>query len=442
MANEANQPSTPNPDETPELVTDDTHGQEPAPSNLELKAESDNKIEVATEEGDGQWKDEKRKAIFAKAREARKKSMVDYEGPNDPAAKYGVETDTSGLGELEKQALEQQKRAKARDIAAATGQEADGEPQDGLQQSQQQPAPRPLSGNNPDDLAKVYTVIVDGQPRQITAEEALRSFQMREAAEARLQTANQILAGAKQIQKVQAQRQPSGSYEDEADFEDEPSQGGRAANTTQAHPVFDARALAEKIQLGSIDEAAESIGQLIALAQRGASPDPQAVLTVLEDRTSQELTRQYVSQQDDLKTDPHMLNLTTQMIQKEMANDLLKVMPIEELRERVKSATDLTDLHKAYRINRAPGIRSVDQLLQAGHSAARQWRYGDRPQQQAPQQHQQQPSMQARQERKNAMIQQPAQRRQLPANAQAARSIDQARADAVARIRASRGQAT
>lgn len=445
MANGANQPSTPK-DETPDTVTDDTVGGEQQSSSIEFKTSQDNKLEnVGSEEGQSDtWKDDKRNAIFAKAREARKQQMRDYEGPLDPTALYGSETDTSELGDLEKQALEQQKRHRKKTIAAATGEavEDDGEP---AEQQQVQQQPRSLSGNNPDDLKRVYTVIVDGVAQQVTAEELLREHQMDKAAARRLEIANQLLASAKNVAKVQAGRQPSDTTDDQdGDFEDETGTTARRdANTTQAHPLFDARALAEKIQLGSLDEATEAMQQFLqaAASKATANLDPNQVLAVIEDRTSKEITQAYVAKQPDLQTDPHMLEITTKEIQKEMAKDLLKVMTIDDLRERVTSAQQLTDLHKAYRINRAPGFRGVEQLLKAGHEAARAWRNGGQP---APQQQtqpaNQQRAMQDRQQRKASIPAQPAQRRTAPAAGTLAPSIEQSRSNAVARMRQARGQ--
>lgn len=431
MAVATNQPQTP--DLAPDPITPDN----PEGSGVDLQPASNNKLDVKTTPTDSdasgpprQFHDDKRAAIYAKARESRKASMQDFSGdPTDPAALYGNLNNLDDLGDLEREALERQKQVR----------EQGTQPPQTQDQPPAAPPPKPLNGLDPQLLSQRVTAIIDGQPQDISIEDAIRAFQMNSAADKRFTQANQILQQVKELQRGAAYQPPNDGQndDDEQDYNGTATSEGRPGTTGQA-ANFDARALAEKIQLGSTEEAAEAIGSLIEAVKSNQAPVDHTIqtLAVLEDRTSTEALQRYASENPDLQ-DEIMQDLTAKYIQRAMVDDLIASgMSADQLRKMVRNPQELTNLHKLARIQQAPGVRSTLDLVKAGHSQARAWRgqttAAPRPGQ---------PTMAQRNERKASLPTQPASRgNAATAIPQRPVSQEQRRSDAVAQMRKARGQ--
>jgi hypothetical protein len=425
MATGANQPQTPDlAPESPVYEDGNLPQNDQAPQSSARTVQEDS----ADRREPQQWKDDKRSEIFERARERRMQETEPFSGdPNDPDALYGSNTDQSDLGELEQEALRRRQEA----TSQITG---------------QQPR-KPLNGLDPQFLATRAPVIIDGQQHEITVEEALREYQINRAADKRLEQANALLAQTKQFRQTHAtpaandgNDEPTG--QDDSTFD----QGYDEDRGHTTRRPGNAKELVEKIQLGTPDEAQQALEDFISQAVNRDAPvdDTTRVLTALEDANSKQAILQF-AQENPQVNNPVVQMETTREIQRNMALDLMKAgYTIEQLRELAPSEKHLTNLHKQARIQRLNGVRSVPDLMAAGYQGAmnnlRQLVGSPTPQQeQNPA-----PSMQQRQQRKEALQQQPVARRLSPSLAAPSqqRTQEQSRSAAVSRIRQSRGQPT
>lgn len=428
----------PTPDLAPEDVTlEDGGPQQAAPANPEPDAGQQDD----SEDG-GQPKffvDGKRAAIMAKARDLRSAQMhSEFDGNVNGTA---LNNGTGDMGDIEREALARAKTANQQDIAAATGQQ---QPQDVTLPAPQQGE---LMGYDPEFLAKTVTTKVNGRTVTKTIEDLIRDSQRVEAADQNLAFAKGILTAAKQFSSAAQNQGDAGS---EPDGRDNSQPAGHESSEdggdTSRDPKEMARALAEKIQLGSTDEATEALASIIEMAQspRGQEIDQAAVLQVLEDRASAEALTKYVTANPELASDEKIVNLTASEIQKFMAQDLLNAgLTRQWLTENVRSAADLTRLHREARIARAPNVRSVADLTKAAYDSVIQWRGGRQQQQQQRPAYQPDASLQqTRQDRKASLTHQPAPRgnAQLPASQQE-RTQEQSRQDRFAAMMKARGRA-
>lgn len=423
MANEAHQLQTPK-DEAPDTVTPDTAGEQLPVVELRPK---DNKLDVGAEplpkENVVDHIAEKRARIQANAKAARSKTDLPFSGDtHDPTVLYGRDANTDDLGEIEREAIARQKEVRE----AREAEEAQEEPE-----AQPAPQQKPLNGLDPVLLATKVRTKIDGQEAEITVEDAIRNYQIQSAANARLEQANQLLSQAKSFHRNAAQPHV---VEEENDQQDSQRQ-------EESQPALDFKTMAEKIRLGTDDEAAETLQELIQMAQQNRAPvdTTETVLEVLEDRNSEAQLRDYAKKNPDL-TDPIMQQIVIQNVHRAMADDLVAAgIPVDDLRQIINSSKDLTDLHKRARINRAP-VRDTATLLSVAHAAAKAWRSGG--QQPAPATPAPAPALN-RQVRKEALTPQPAMRRQASlADNKPAPSIEAIRANAVAKIRQGRHQST
>ncbi|MEN6302260.1 MAG: hypothetical protein ABFD96_06005 [Armatimonadia bacterium] len=443
MATEANQPQTPDlpPDLPVESVTSDDGGNT-QPSYTPPQTPPA-KQEQAEERQEAQpWKDERRAEIFARAREKRQAETEPFSGdPNDPAALYGTQVEQDDLGDLEKAALQRRKDY----LAEMAGQQPEG------QQQQQQPARKTLNGLDPELLARTATIIVDGQPREITVEEALRNYQIEEAAKRRLEDAKALLRHTSEFQRVQQPQPGSQRTEDtEPSEQDNPAsdQGDmdQGRGNTVRRPA-NAGELIEKIQLGSRDEAIEAIEEFISAAVNRPPPvdETTRVLTALEDANAEKAIRAFAEQNPQIATHPAVQSVATMEIHKGMAEDLLRAgYSMDDLRQAAPNAQALAQLHKQARIKGLKGVRSVTDLVSAGYQGAIS-NLRSLVDQAAPRNPANPPAnMQQRQQRKETLQPQPAARRLSPAMTAPSkpRTEQQSRSDAVARMRQSRGQPT
>lgn len=437
MAIEANQLPTPSNDIPPDQITADEGGQEQPASGIELKPavnklerdESEDRSEIQT------WKDDKRSEIFARAREAKKQNTTEYSGsPSDPNALYGTESDKSELGALEQEALRRQQEVARQDLEDVTGEPAP--------PIQQQPAPAPrktLNDLDPNFLATPLRAIVDGEERLITVEEAIRNYQINQAADNRLVTAQALLQQAKEFHARQATPAPQQGYsseEQDSDTSDAPRR-----NTS----AVDAKDLIEKIQLGSTEEALTALDSFIDMKVRNAVPagvDESTVLNVLENRNAREAITQFAAKNPEIVNDPIINDMIPKFSHREMVEDLQRTgLTLDQLREHVRSPQDLTAMHREARAKRVPGVRSVDQIMSSAYQRIQAWRTGGNPQPQPSPSNQTRVNLQDRQERKAALPNQPTSRKLAPQPSRAAATQDESRQGAVARMRQARGQA-
>lgn len=383
------------------------------------------------------WTDDKRNAIFARAKEKRQAETEPFSGdPNDPNALYGSNTDQSDMGELEKEAL----RRRQEHLGQITN----------LDQQQGQQPGKPLNGIDPTILAATVPIVVDGEQRLVTVEEALRNYQIEEAAKRRLEQAKSLLQHSQQFQRQQQPQpgqqgaeytEPSGQDDSTGNPDDEQGLG-----YTSRRPA-NAKDLVEKIQLGSTDEALEALDEFISSAVNRAPPvdETTRVLTALEDVNAQKAIRAFAEKNPQVATNPVLQAEVSRVSYRLMAEDLLRAgYTMDQLRQAAPDAQHLTQLHKQARIQGVKGVRRVDELVDAAyHGAINEMRTlvdtAARPA--APNQA---PAMQQRQQRKEGLPPQPAARRLSPAFAAPSqnRSQDQSRSAAVMKMRQARGQST
>lgn len=427
MATEANQLRTPDlPPEGP--VFEDGNipqvDSTPAPQPAARTVQEDS----ADRQEPKQWADDKRTEIFNRARERRLQSTEPFSGdPNDPNALYGSDVDQSDLGELEQEALRRRQEVQ------------------GIQQQPQQQQPKkPLNGLDPDFLSQAVPVIVDGEQRAVTMEELLRNYQIDQAAQRRLEQAKALLAQTQEFQRTQAQPARGPEYDELTGQDDATGDRGNdeVDGYTSRRPA-NAKELVEKIQLGTPEEATQALEDFISQAVNREAPvdETTRVLTALEDANSKQVVLQFAQANPQIQN-PTVQAEVTREVQRNMALDLMKAgYTVDQLRQLAPSAQHLTQLHKHARVQRLAGVRSVQELMPAAYQGAME---NLRQLVGAPTQQQGQttPSMQQRQQRKETLQTQPVARRLTPsvsASSQA-RSQEQSRTAAVARIRQSRGQ--
>lgn len=384
-----------------------------------------------------QWKDTKREEIFARAKEKRAAETQPFSGdPNDPSALYGTQTDQSELGELEQEALRRRQ--------AHLGQIAQ-QPQQGQQPQQR----KPLNGLDPNLLAQPVPIIVDGQQIEVPFEELVRNYQIDQAATKRLEQAKMLLAQTQEFQRVH-QPQPGNAtagYEEPTEQENSPDgQDGYddAPSYTSRKPA-NVKDLVEKIQLGTPEEAATALEEFVSSAMNRSAPvdETTRVLSALEDANAKQAITAFAEQNPQIATNPILQQEATKEIHRNMAMDLINAgYTMDNLRQMAPTPQALTALHKQARINRVRGVRSVSDLVNAGYHGAltnlRQLVDTTAPRS-APNQAQ---SMQQRQQRKETLQPQPVARRLSTGMAppSQAKSQEQSRAAAVARMRQARGQ--
>ena len=383
------------------------------------------------------WTDNKRSEIFARARETRLDQTEPFSGdPNDPDALYGPTTDASELGELEQEALRRR--------------------QQNLGQVAQQPqqtqgnAPKPLNGIDPQFLAQPVPIIVDGEERVVPIEELVRNYQIDQAAAKRLEQAKALLAQTQEFQRLQPQpgnrgaeyEEPSGQDDSTDDSE---TYGDDRGNTSRRSTSV--KELVEKIQLGTPDEAAQALEEFVSSAVNRSAPvdETTRVLTALEDHNAKQAVVAFAEQNPQIATNPILQAEATRHIHRGMAEDLLRAgYTMDQLRQMAPGAKELAQLHKQARIQGVKGVRRVSELVSAGYQGAlTQLRSLVETAAPAIAQNPA-PSMAQRQQRKESLQPQPVARRLSPGMSAPSqqRSQEQSRQNAVARIRAARGQAT
>jgi hypothetical protein len=427
MEFEQNQLPTSKPVDIPaEQPTFDDGGQNapmptPAPPPAAQQQEEDPDRESAV------WKDDKRAAIFARAKESRAQDAEPFSGdPNDPAARYGTDVDTSDMGDLEIEALRRR--------------------QEFLAEQGQQQAPKPLNGMDPALLSQAVRVKVDGEEHEVSIEELTRNYQIGLAADKRLEQAKALLQATQQFQRNQPQ---PGQY---AEYSEPQEQDDAARHPDDVHDhghtsrrKTDFKDLVEKIQLGTPDEALEALDTFVSAAVNKQAPvdETTRVLTALEDHNSTQAVRAFGEKNPQLVNNPALQAEATQHIYRGMAEDLLRAgYTVDQLREVAPDPRSLTQLHKEARISRLKGVRPVSDLLSAGYQGAINNLRSIFDQAAPAVAPNQAPTLSQRQQRKESLQPQPAARRLSPgltAPSQS-RSIDQSRQAAVQRMRQSRGQ--
>lgn len=383
--------------------------------------------------------DEARNAIYGRARQSR---AAEAPTPfttdiNDPDLNFGANRTVplDAPSPLEQQAIDAE-RQHMRDIAQGSGQYNPNEQFAGQE--------RVRSYGDPTLMQEKIKVIVNGQEKLITLQEAAANYQMNSAARDYLEQAKTILSATKTF--ARNQNTTGQGTEPGSDPGSRPQNAPPAAGDTSQAPDIDASLadIAERIQLGDKEDAAKAIRQLVdhvRSSANGPTFDAQQVLSVLEDRNTEDAVRAFVTKTN--LTDPTMGMIVKQNAEREMLQDLLNAgFTQEDLRENIKSPQHLAQAHKAARINRLPGIRDHATILQAGYNAAQQWRTGAA----APASSQQQNGgngqqlSQQRQQRLASVPQQPANRRQTTGYAPPPASRETSLASAVQRMREARGQ--
>lgn len=444
MANEQNQLPTPKDIEPDTPTAEDGAGEgglDLRPAQQKLGDEPPASEEQREPQ---QWKDEKRAAIFAKSRE-RTANYREYGGdPNDASITYGDDNAAADdMDDLEREAMERARQSRQKDIEKATGQT-----QPAAQQQQDGEDAPYFEQLDPVLLQQKVTLKIDGKPVRVTFEEALRHRQMHGAAENRLEHAKQLARQAQELVRnaTPAPGSPQTTGQDQR--RDNPFDAPPAGRNTSAPPV-DKKALIERIQIGTPEEALEAFDQILESARVSQQPadDTTRVLTVLEDRNSEDALKRFAEKHPEIR-DETLASLVTENVRTVMATDLINAgYSPDYLRTVITSPDDLTRFHKMQRINRVPGIRSTGDVLEIALSGAKQ-KISElsgvlRTDQGQGQQRgtTSAPATPTRQQRKAALPAQPAQRTAVRTPAQTQQvSVEQSRANAVARIRQGRGQ--
>ena len=451
MANEQHQLPTPSAtlaDMRPEPPITDDGGSGFSPSSA---PPSSDKLDVATHgEGDTpptqEFKDEKRNAIFARAKTRRAEQMEDFDGDaNNADARYG-KVDQSEMGDLEREALERRKQYQREQVEAAT------------EQPQQQPAKpanpydtAPSLQNLPDELRNMqFTLKVDGRDQPITIEELIRNEQKNRAADSRFELSKQLLQQAQEMSRLAQQPEGQPDHRGQSPRGDNPWDAPADGHTSHEQPALDVKSLVEKIQLGTADEAAEALTQFFNAAQRQAQPqvdDTTRVLTAIEDHNAAGVVADFAQRHPEVR-DPDLQGLIARNTVYVMADDLERAgYTTDWLKQNVPSIQALKDLHKMARIQRMPGIRSTNDVLEAALQSVKQKATGwagspTAPAPSAARPANQPAGLQQRADRKQGLAQQPALRRAQAPQPPQQRTQEQSRAAAVAQIRARRGQST
>lgn len=381
------------------------------------------------DKGPQKFVDDKRNAIVARAREVRAESLSDFAGDvNDPALQYGTEAaaDTDDMSPIEVEAMERARQVHQQPPAAA---------------------PKPLNGLAPEVLAREVPIVVNGQQSFITVEELIRREQQTRAADQKLNLAKQLLNQTQQYHRQQPQPGEGDGYDEQSgqDFPEMDAEIDAPRGKTSPAPQIDFADVTEKIQLGNPDEVAAALRNVFDAFQQDASQvdDATRVLTVLEDRNAKEALERFAERTPHIRDNPVLQAETTRHIHREMVNDLVSAgYSLDDLRTSVQNERALTDLHKQARISRMRGVRSTEQLIDAGYQGAVKSLRALADTIAQPRQANQPAQMQQRIQRKEQLQNQPAPRRMAPTltQQQAPKTVDQSRSDAFSRMRQARGQ--
>lgn len=443
MAVETNQSQTP--DLLPDAPVADTEAVRVASPETEAAPPAAASPETAKSQSKPpEYVDEARNAIYARARESRAREAQTPFGDdiNDPDLNFGanraIPLDVAPSS-LEQQALDAEQRH-MRTIAQAPN----GAGYDANEQFADPQQPRVREYGDPSLQQERIKVIINGEPRVVTLQEALANYQMNSAGRDFLDQAKALLSATKSFVRNQPTSGADSGLGDDPRNRSQ-SQSAAAGDTSQAQDLDTGLAdIAERIQLGDKEDAAKALRQLVdhvRSSASGPSVDAQQILSVLEDRNTEDAVRTFVTKTN--LTDPTMGMIVKQNAEREMLQDLLNAgFTQQDLAENIKSPQHLAAAHKAARINRLPGVRDHATILQAGYNAAQQWRTGAAA---PPASNQQnggngQQLSQQRQQRLASVPQQPANRRQTPGYAPPPPSRDQRIANAVQAMRQSRGQ--
>lgn len=363
--------------------------------------------------------EDKRLAIAANYRrrpEAQDDASTDAIDPNDPALTYGSHPEAGDdMDDQEREALQ---RAR---VAAGEGEEPAAE-------------------------APQYEVNVNGERRLVTVAQLISNFQKNSAADQRLHQAAELLKAAGQL----AQTRNASA----ADTQAEPPPAPGKPSTSPLSDITDeelAKVL-EQVQYGDPADGAAALrqyGEMIAArVQPAPTPAPvdarSQVRFALEDERSERALKTFVEQNADIAADPGLQRVTADFAHAEMLQDLLTVLPEEEIRATIRNPRDLVLAHKAARVEGWDGIRSPEEILAASLTTAKKWAQRVAGGNAAPAQPANGNGQTDRLERKRTSVQlQPAMRGQPPrAPTQISGDLTAHRSAAVAKMRQARGQVT
>ena len=200
----------------------------------------------------------------------------------------------------------------------------------------------------------------------------------------------------------------------------------------------------EKIAFGTTEEGTDALGELLI----SVAPQPQSldinnqVETVLAQRdyrkSSEDTTRKFAEKYPSLATDSIIQSVSGELVAQEMVKDFVKAgISLDVIEKTLPNRQAVKTFYDHIVVQRPDLVRSLDQLYDAASKDARfQALAGAKTVQIT--------SMVDRTERKGMVQQQPAHR--TPVSPQAFQSQpasrDQRNSDAVARMRAARGQST
>lgn len=385
------------------------------------------------------WKDDRRSEIFSRAREKRAEDLEPYSGdPNDVRTLYGTNADPGDLGDLEQEALRRQQQHRQDQISQIAGQ----------QPQPQTPQRKPLNGLDPQFLSTPVPVIVDGEQREVTVEEALREYQINRAADKRLEQAKALI---RQTQEFQRQQQPqpgfdAAEYDEQSGQDDLISSQETDSGNNNRRPV-NADELIDKIQIGSKEEAWQALDDFVseAVNRRMPADESTRVLSAIEDHNAKQAVISFAEKNPQIATNPVVQAVATRQIHEHMREDLLRAGYTEaQLQQHAPTQAHLIALHKQARIQGVRGVRQVSDLIAAGYQGAIQNLRSIVDQiapSSAPNQAQ---NMQQRQQRKESLQPQPVARRLSTGITSPSqnRTQEQSRSQAVQQMRKARGQPT
>lgn len=362
--------------------------------------------------------DEAREEIIARAREMRLKQVTPFNGDiRSPSVIYG---------NMVEQPEAAQPDQRPEPVTAQPAQAA--------------VTPKPLNGIDPAFLQQKVPIIVDGERQEVSIEDLTRSFQIDRAADKRLAYAQALL---QQTQEFHRQATPAQQPADNFDANRRDVQDQQTRQDDDNAILTDD--LVEKIQLGSPQEARAALEQFVQAATRRtpAADDPRRILTAIEDHNSQQAVIAFAEKNQQIATNPAIQNAAAVHIHREMAKDLLAAgFSMDDLRTQAATPAALSALHKQARIDGVRGVRPVRELVDAGYQGAVTELRGLLTPAQQPGGANQPAAVEHRQQRKEALQQQPTARRLSPNMPQSQPSLspEQSRGRAAAEILRSRGQ--
>lgn len=278
---------------------------------------------------------------------------------------------------------------------------------------------------------QLFEVIVDGETKKVTMKQLMANYQKNEAADSRLQQATQLLTEAKATVKATGTQdnQPLAT----------PATPKDELKPKPIDPKL--TAAIEKIQVGTPEEAAQALSEIIGTKATSVDPADFASRVRAENFKTDlaETTQQFFANDaNKALADPTLKERTLKGLQKGMAEDIINAGATPEQMALITDGDKLVTIHSNLRAN---GLgRPASELLTKAAADTREWLNtitGGKPPQNGNGTVQ---LSQDRQERKTFVAPQPAQRTTPEKQPDVMPTATQSRRAAIQELREARGQ--